>query len=64
MPGEQPRLHSGHQRSKLLALSVRQVAPAPSTAQGELDEPLALLPVQPHDVITSEYRKLNGNEQL
>ena len=54
MPGEQPRFHPGHQRRKLLALSVRQVAAAPSTDPGELDEPAALLPVQPHDVITSE----------
>ena len=54
MPGEQPRFHSGHQRGKLVALGVRQVASAPSTDAGEFDEPLALLPVQPHDVITSE----------
>jgi hypothetical protein len=54
MPGEQPRFHSGHQRSKLLALSVRQVAPASSTDPDELDEPLPFLLVQPHDVITSE----------
>ena len=54
MPGEQPRFDPGHQRRKLLALSVRQVAAAPSTDPGELDEPAALLPVQPHDVITSE----------
>jgi hypothetical protein len=63
IPGEQPRFHPGHQHGKLLPLSVRQVAPAPSTYPDELDEPVALLPVQPHDVITSERRKLSGNEQ-
>jgi hypothetical protein len=49
-------------RTVSLAANAGCFAPAPSTDPDELDEPFALLPVQPHDVITSEKRKLKSRD--
>jgi hypothetical protein len=61
--GEQPWLEAGDEVSELIAFLLRQVAAPPATSPNELDQPSALLAVQPRVVITGEQRDLGRSEQ-
>ncbi len=62
MANKKPRFQPRDQQGKLLPLSLGQVSAAAPADANQLYKPLALMAVQPRNVIASHQRDLTGGQ--